>query len=351
MDDVVQAWLQSGQCANLDGIEVEPLTNPYLPGSPLVINRGQAAAYYLKDTQGRQWILKKFLPGRSPDVQYIAGIKTLVPPDPGFESGYERHVLASSSISNLGYFTAELASWIENTILMRVVNGRDWATLADGLRDGTESLSEDQRRLLCQRLGEQIRRLETSGLSHRDLSSTNVFVDLQSLEIHFIDWDSLYHATLAMPDNTTFGTHGYIAPFLKVNGIEVPQVSWAQYADRFSMAILNAEFLSMDVGSPLSGDGGAFDQDELYNRGGAQISEILDRIRPNFPSAVTLVEKALNAASFDDCPGPDEWIIAMGGKGAVKAAAAIPGNRQNFVPLNYSAFVALKKSEFVKLNR
>jgi serine/threonine protein kinase len=351
MDYVVQSWLQSGQYANLAGIDFLPRPHPIMHDSPLVTVRGQAAAYHLRDINDQLWILKKFLPGRSPDAHYVNAISALVPKKPGFESGHERHVLTSSSVSNQGYSRKELAVWIEGTILMRVVDVRDWAGLADDLREGRESLAADQRLLLCQRLCEQVRLLEAADVSHRDLSSTNVFVDSQNLEIHFIDWDSLYHSTLSMPDNTTFGTPGYIAPFIKVNGREDAKISWAPYADRFSMAILSAEFLSLDVGSPLTGDGGTFDQDELYNGGGPKTGAILDRVKVNCPGAVALIEMALGATSFADCPDPDEWIMAMVGKAGRKAMKATPGIRQSFVEFNYDALVTLNKAAFVRLNR
>lgn len=349
MNDVVQEWLRSGQCAKLDGINLKPRPHPSLPGDPLVTIRGQAAAYYLEDSNGGRRILKKFLPGRNPDAQYISSVKALVPRENGFESGYERTVLFSSSVLSPGYSSAEFAAWVDNTILMHMVSGCDWANLADSIRDGTQSLTPDQRLSLCLSLSEKIRLLEDSDLSHRDLSSTNVFIDLQNLEAHLIDWDSLYHPSLNMPANTTFGTQGYIAPFVKVNGTEDPQVTWRARSDRFSLAIVNAEILSMDIGSPLSGDGGAFEQDEIYNRGGRRTDEILKVVRDNHPKAAALVEQSLNATDFDGCPGPDEWIVALGGKGrSLSAAAASLGDGRKFVRLNKAAFVKFNTTLLIK---
>lgn len=351
MIDVVQEWLQSGRPAFVNGLELVPRPVPGLPGVPLVASMGQAQAYYLREATNSLWILKKFLPGRSPDVNYIRAIQALIPNKPGLESGYERRVLAPTDVSGAGYHTTDFADWLENTILMRMVSGDSWANLADTIRDGSRSFTVDERVSLCRKLSEKIQYLEQCDLSHRDLSSTNVFVDWRTLEVHLIDWDSLYHSTLTMPQNTTFGTTGYIAPFVKVNGTEVPQVSWTVRSDRFGLAMLNAEFLSLDTGSPLTGDGGAFDQDEIYSRGGPGIAAICDKVRVSCPAAVPLIERSLSASKFDECPGPGEWSRAVTVRTSTRAVTPVGPGRQPLVRLNRDAFVKLDKSAFVKVDR
>jgi serine/threonine protein kinase len=349
MSDALQDWFRSCQFANIDGIELAPRPHPVLAGYPFEVSRGQAKAYYLLDSNNQHWILKKFLPAKSPDARYINAIQALIPREPGLESGFERKVLHTTNIAATGYCTQDFANWIANTILMPVVRCDSWADLADAIRDGRQSLHKDQRTALCENLSEKIRCLERNGLSHRDLSSTNVFVDLQKLEVHLIDWDSLYHSTLSMPAQTTFGTDGYIAPFVKVNGIEDPTVSWTTNSDRFSLAILNAELLGLGQGSPITHDGGAVDQYEIYSRGGRNITDTLDRVRLNCPKAARLIEASLNATSYDQCPSPDDWLRALrrvGIPSEAKGADAFDGAR--FVRVNNNAFVTLNQAAFVR---
>ncbi|HEY0377988.1 MAG TPA: serine/threonine-protein kinase [Pyrinomonadaceae bacterium] len=364
MIDVAEDWLKSGKYAEIDGHQLRPIENPLLRGTPLAPVRGQAQAFYLRDEQNCDWILKKFSPARIPDSAYIKAIQALVPRRPGFMSGYLRTVLSKKDVSKSGFFTADFAAWVENTVLMPRIKCDDWAALAEKVRKGAATLSRDERALLCEKLSEQIGLLESHDLSHRDLSVTNVFVDVQAQIVHLIDWDCLFHPSLSMPPNTTFGTDGYVAPFVKNSGFTDARLTWRPRADRFSMAILNAEFLCMDAGTPLRNDGGMFEQDELYNRGGPEIGGVVNNLRQNFPGAAALLEKALRAQGFDDCPSPAEWL-AMGtpvpaaspnlapaahaAGAASQPGAAPPANPGGFVLLDEAAFVRLDEGAFASL--
>jgi serine/threonine protein kinase len=311
--DVAQVWLLSKKFASLEGIELVPQENTYLKGNPLVVARGQAEAYFLHDALKHVWILKKFLPGRNPDARYVNSIQALIPRHVGFESGYRRRVLTRASVAAASVPAADFLTWVENTILMPRAVGSDWAVIADRVRGGKLTLTPEQRLLMCRRLGEKVSALESHDLAHRDLSSTNIFIDTNTWDVHLIDWDSIYHPSLTLPPNTTFGTNGYIAPFIKVNGTEDPRVTWRRRADRFSLGVLSVEFLSVERGSPVTGDGGLLNQDEIYNSGGSGIDRIVGSLRRDFPGAVGLFERLMRARSFDDCPGPDEWIALGAG--------------------------------------
>jgi hypothetical protein len=357
MIDIVEAWLKSGKHAEFAGLKLRPNENPLLKGAPLSIVRGQAQAYYLTDDNNLDWILKKFTPARIPDRAYIKAIGSLVPRRPGFQSGYLRRILSKRDVSSSGFHSADFESWVENTVLMARINYDDWAALADKLRRGSATLTNDERLLLCRSLSENVGLLESQDLSHRDLSVTNVFVDVKALLVHLIDWDCLYHPSLTMPRNTTYGTEGYIAPFVKKSGALDPRVTWRPHADRFSMALLNAEFLCMDVGTPLRNEGGMFEQSELYGGGGPEIAQIIDRLKRDFPGTDALLEKALRAQSFDDCPSPAEWL-ALGGPTQLPAAVYAPAINTApttapplaVSPAGRGAFTLLDEAAFVKFD-
>jgi serine/threonine protein kinase len=328
--DVAQVWLLSKKRASIEGIDLLPEENVYLRGNPLVVARGQAQAFYLRDAAKRVWILKKFLPGRNPDAQYVKAIQALVPPHTGFESGYQRKVLSRASVAASSLPAADFSAWLENTILMPRVEGSDWAYIADKVREGKIRLTPEQRLLLCRNLSEKVGILESNRLSHRDLSSTNIFIDTNTWDVHLIDWDSLYHPSLTIPPNTTYGTNGYIAPFVRVNGTEDARITWASGADRFSMAVLNIEFMTVEQNSAVTGDGGLLNQDEIYNLGGSGISKITGDLRRNFSDALGLFDRTLRAKNFDECPAPDEWR-ALGAGVTAPSLKDIYDPRQDFL--------------------
>jgi hypothetical protein len=354
MIDVAEAWLKSGRYAEVAGLKLLPIENPLLKGTPLAPVRGQAQAFYLRDDQQLDWILKKFSPARIPDSAYIKAIQALIPQQPGFQSGYRRTVLAKGDVARSGFYTADFAAWIESTVLMSRIKCDDWAGLADKIRKGSVTLTDDERTALCGGLSGQIGLLESSGLSHRDLSATNVFVDLKNSLVHLIDWDCIFHPSLSMPRNTSFGTEGYIAPFVKSSGTPDPRATWRPGADRFGMALLNAEFLSMDKGTPLKNDGGMFEQRELYDRGGPETTRVVAHLRKNFPAAAGLLERALRAQSFDDCPSPAEWLTLAGQTNTPRvifASPAAPGATPHAAPqASPVTFARLDEAAFVRLD-
>jgi serine/threonine protein kinase len=308
LSDIAQIWLLSGQHASIERIDLRPSENSLLKGNPLVIARGQARAYFLHDPTGKVWILKKFLPGRKPDANYLNAIQALIPQEPGFECGYQRRVIYGLTTSPGAFAAPDFAVWIEGTILMPLIGGTDWAYIADQVRAGTIQLTFEQRLSLCRSLSTKIEILERNGLAHRDLSSTNIFVDTKKWEVHLIDWDSLYHSSLSIPVNTTFGTSGYIAPFVRVNGVEDSKVTWRDCADRFSLAILNSEFLCIDQSSPITGDGGMVEQQEIHQHAGPGLDQILIELEKRSTNAAHLLRMALRANNFSSCPKPSDWI-------------------------------------------
>jgi hypothetical protein len=74
------------------------------------------------------------------------------------------------------------------------------------------------------------------------------------------------------------------------------------------MAILCAEFLIVERGCLLANDGGLFEQSEIYARGGPGIQSILITLTGRYAPVGRLLQRALAALSFDDCPSPAEWL-------------------------------------------
>lgn len=333
--DIVDDWLRSGQYANIDGELLRPKKHPLLE-TALSVVRGQARVFYLENTDGQGRVLKKFVPAMKPDHAYIASIRSLIPKEQGFESGFHRKTLQQNSLlysnKNGVYYSSGFATWLQDTILMPQIQADNWSVIIDRIRNGTLQLTIEQRLRLCEQLLRKVKYLESTTVSHRDLSSQNIFIDRNG-NVHFIDWDCLYHPNLAMPTNTTFGTSGYIAPFVNQD----VQKTWCEYADRFSLAVLIAEFLTAVTGAPLGGDGGMFDQGEIDARGGKNVIKILSDINQQSPVANDLFQKALYASSFTQMPSPQSWTDALP---SLKTISQKPDPLWDHQPIKTITFVA-----------
>ncbi|MBM4030176.1 MAG: hypothetical protein FJ291_00130 [Planctomycetes bacterium] len=307
--DVVERWLRSGGPANVDGIALRPVEHKGMPGMPLSVQRGQAEAFCLAGSDGSRWVLKKFHPGRRLDRSYLEGVATVLPDHGGLLSGTDRSVLSVASLHKEHgfYYTPDLARWLHDTVLMPRVNGVDWATIADGVRDGSIKLERPHRLALLRGLTDIILLLEERQCAHRDLSSGNVFVNCQAWMVLLIDFDSVFHPALAMPNATTCGTEGYTPPYAWQGGALDPRQTWCQGADRFALCVLCVEFLILDAGAPLAAEGGMFEQEELRSRSGRGISLALAALKAKYPAAGPLFEAALRSTSFRDCPSPKDW--------------------------------------------
>jgi len=160
---------------------------------------------------------------------------------------------------------------------------------------------------LLRGLSEAVLELERAHCAHRDLSSGNVFIEMNTWRCRLIDWDSAYHPTLTMPANTTCGTSGYVAPFVWTRGQVDTRLTWHPRADRCAMAFLNAEFLTLGPGSPMTEEGGMYKQDETCRRSGPGLESSMKTLKQGFPEAAVLFQRALRAGSYDECPSPAEW--------------------------------------------
>jgi serine/threonine protein kinase len=153
-------------------------------------------------------------------------------------------------------------------------------------------------------------------MAHRDISSGNVFIDPAAWVIYLIDFDSPYMPNLPMPAATTCGTAGYTAPFTWTAYGYEPTISWCALADRYSLAILCAEILTIDVSSPATNEGGLFAQEELRVGNGPGIQRIRAELRNRFPAADILLDRTLRSRRFADCPSPGDWLAFCNANGA-----------------------------------
>ena len=313
--DIMNDWLLSDQAARICGLDLKPIPHPFLANSVQSVIKGQASVFFLKQIpQGNIWLLKKFTPARRPADDYLESINSCLPGETGFFTCTQRRLLTVNhlSIRDSAYKNADLKDILKGTILMPKVPGSSWASIAEDLRNNSLQLSMIERLQISLNLAGCISLLESSQCSHRDLSSTNVFIDNRG-EIYLIDWDCLYHPQLSFQPNTTIGTNGYIAPFLKLeDGNLEASVSWCEQSDRFSLAVLIAEIILVNSYTPPPHeDGTLFSQLQLYEAGNKFVKEQLDWLRTNSNECADLFEQAHKSSCFQDCPSPADWISVL----------------------------------------
>ncbi len=304
-------WLTSSKYTQIAQLRVKPLPHPVLKKSVLSVMKGQAEVFFLKSADNQGWVLKKFNTGKLPDKNYLNAIKGLLPQGDTFACGNQRQILVRKSLvkSAGSYYAKELADFLEDTILMPQIRGCDWYSLVEKISNGPLKLTDSQRLNICANLAKAVKQLEDRGISHRDLSGGNIFVEPSSGKISLIDFDSLYHKSLKLTSMTTIGTEGYISPFVKVDS----KVSYCKFADRFALTMLCCEFLVRDKSSKIYHDGTIFDQRQLYQRKGQSIDYVRGRLKQKYPTAFEMFNMAISSNSFEDCPSPDRWIDFAGG--------------------------------------
>lgn len=307
--NVVDEWLTSGRSAWIGPHRLRPVEHALAKGKPLSSQKGQAEAFFLIDEGGTGWILKKFRQGCTLASPYLIRVATVLPKDRAFLCGTERQILTPGALQKAkgSHYSKGLDRWLEGTILMPRVRGLDWAGLADEIRDGEIVLEPPLRLTLCRNLARIVELLEAHGCAHRDLSCGNVFIEPGTGEVCLIDFDSLFHPGITMPNATTCGTEGYTAPYAWTNGNLDPGRTWCEGADRYALALLNVEMLLVGRGTKATSEGGIFQQEELKNRSGEGIDSIVAALETHYPEAAPLLLQAIRGRTPTDCPPPGAW--------------------------------------------
>jgi len=313
--DVANHWLGSGQTIRICGLDLRPLAHPIFNKTVWCITKGQATVFFLEQVpRGKIWLLKKFNPGRRPTDGYLQAVSDHLPGGAEFFTCTQRRLLRREHLDrrNSTYRKTGLESFIGGAVLMPKVPGTTWASIADDLRDGSQVLSVRERLGIGLTLAKCVALLEAGHCSHRDLSSTNLFVAPKG-EVFLIDWDCIYHPDLEFQSNTTIGTMGYIAPFADMTKQDSDASwSWCECADRFALAVLIAEILLVDQDTPLvQEDGTLFSQAQIDEVGSGIVRKQIKCLRQISWRDGTLLEQAFMSKRFEDCPTPEAWVRAL----------------------------------------
>ena len=313
--DIVNDWLNSGRTVRVCGLDLKPIPHSVFNDRGLCIVKGQASVYFLRDQRHRNnWLLKVFNPGRRPTDDYLNAVSQHLPGPAAFFTCTQRRILTKDHVDlrNSSYRNPAFVRLIEGAVMMPKVPGTTWASIADDLRDGTLELPTARRIEMSLNLARSVSTLEAGQCSHRDLSATNVFF-AQNDRAYLIDWDCLHHPKLPFQQNTTMGTMGYIASFLKVTEGNADGIrSWCECADRFALAVLIAEILLVGPATAApQEDSSLFSQAQIDTPGHTFVQDQIKQLRQISRSCSPLAEQAFNSRSFAQCPSPDAWMDAL----------------------------------------
>lgn len=306
--EAMNLWFKSRKPAQIEELQLRLRPHTLIRNIPLSIMQGQAEAFFATAADGSSYILKHFHDSKRPRTDYLNAVQSLLPKERAFRCGTERKVLTKNSLAKVPgfYATEKLAAYLEDSILMPQIEGLDWAGFSSQIRNDRILLTPDQRIKLCGNLAQVVKFMEDNRISHRDLSSGNVFINPKTLDVALIDFDSVYHPSLKIPERTTVGSEGYTAPFVSA---DKPDLTFGPLADRFALAILCAEFLVLCSNSPFCHEGGIFEQDEINKRRGKTLDFAGSRLKTLNPRYFERFYAALNSRSYAACPSPQDWMI------------------------------------------
>lgn len=312
--DIANIWLQSGLPAFIRSVRLVPTPHPKYDNIAYHYEGAQGRAYQIiQESNKRKWVIKKFKKGMQPDSPCLAAVRSLVPRGIAFRSASKRVILSSGDLKwgDGLYSSKDFGKWIENSILMPKMPGKSWQEVAREIRTGRQKLPMVHRIGFAKYLAEAVKSMENNACAHRDLSNSNMLVDLREYVIYLVDWDSLFHGSIYFHENTPAGTEGYMAPWVKENGKWNAKKSWNRKADRFSLAILIAELLLVNKGTARYHDGCHFAQEMFFNARQSYITKTIEALHNISESLGHLFQQTIIAKSYDDCPDPLNWFEAL----------------------------------------
>lgn len=308
---MIEDWHKSALRLNIGAARgLIPREHSAFKGLPVEISAGQATNYILEDEASSLWYLKRFLSGRRPADAYVQELAGLIPHGDQFVGGWRRNVLDGLS----GRVEGLDVGWMNGCVLTPAVPGDLWRQWLTDLSEGNGASDRLETRVVAAtELARAVSLMEATSISHRDLSGGNVLI--HNGHIGLIDWDTMFHPRLGFQENTSAGSHGYMAPWIAGQA----RVSWRVRADRFALAVLIAEALTVTQGTKLRGDGNLFEQSEIDSS--PPPADCLDRLGSIQPELPGLFQRAWTAGDFDSCPAPSEWLHAFGETSAIAAHA------------------------------
>lgn len=277
----------------IDGEAFSFSPHPVVPSIPWG-QEGRHAIVYRVQNRGQGYALKVFRPAfRHPGLVDAAQSISLYHELPGMRV-CKQIVLTPETYPGL------LAQYedLDHAMLMPWIDGQTWFDLLQ-LKN---RFSLDRSRALAESMAWVLYALEYNHLAHCDLSSGNVIVDPDMVQIHLIDVEDLYSPWLVPPPFISYGSMGYQHKRAARAG------QWGPLGDRFAGAVLVAEMLGWahpEVRQRAWGES-YFAPDELQ-KDGERYRLLVEAIRIYDPGFAEAFEQAWRSTSLETCPPLKTW--------------------------------------------
>ncbi|MBN1430735.1 MAG: hypothetical protein JXB07_20365 [Anaerolineae bacterium] len=277
----------------LEGQEYQFSPHPAIP--TLVWGQeGRHAIVYRLSNNGDAYGLKVFRPAfRHPGLIETAETLWTYHDLPGLR------VCQQTVITRVGY--PELIDQYEDldyAVVMPWIEGETWFDVLQN----RQKVSLDQSRALAEHMAWVLYSLELNQMAHCDLSSGNIIVDPQSVQVNLVDVEDLYSPWLDPPPLVPAGSMGYQHKESAQNG------QWGPLGDRFAGIVLLAEMLGWahpDVRKHAWGES-YFAPDELQ-QDGERYQMLLRVLRIYDPGFAEAFEQAWRSEKMEGCPPLKTW--------------------------------------------
>lgn len=187
---------------------------------------------------------------------------------------------------------------LDYAMMMPWIEGNTWFDLLQMRRQ----LSLDQSRALAESMAWVLYALEVNYLAHCDLSSGNVIIDPDFVQVDLIDVEDLYTPWVDPPPFVSIGSVGYQHDSVARTG------QWGPVGDRFAGAVLIAEMLGWahaDVRREAYGES-YFAPNELQENSERYLllRDVLRQYNAGFAEAF---EQAWRSRNLAECPPLRTW--------------------------------------------
>jgi serine/threonine protein kinase len=307
------------QDLNIDGTEYTVIQINNDPAAPMQTTTGRAHVCKLKDSAGNEYALKFY-------QDHIAAMFRLQGYD--FEFAFStqntclRDIPAFTWISTRKYISStnpivSLYPNLAHAILMPWIKGNTVSTLRAQIRDKScASIPTSTVNKIACSLLESMVMLEERGYAHGDICSENIIV-CEDNSVQIIDIEEMYIPTLIKPI-----TLDRLPPGHKEYRFPHAFDPWAAEADRFSLAILLAEILTLQdyTAADIGADETLFTSHEPHLQTDAEQQTIrynetkeaiLQHFDTSFPTCLRLINIVFNESVLIRLPQIRDWCSLL----------------------------------------
>lgn len=210
---------------------------------------------------------------------------------------------------------------LDYAMVMPWIEGSTWFDLLQN----KQKISLDQSRALAENMAWVLYALELNQMAHCDLSSGNIIVNPDIIQVNLVDVEDLYSPWLEPPPLVPAGSMGYQHRESAQNG------QWGPLGDRFAGIVLLAEMLGWahpDVRKQAWGES-YFAPDEMQ-QDSERYQTLVRVLRIYDPGFAEAFEQAWRSEKIESCPPLKTWYDLLDALPREPVAEWAPINPKEF---------------------